>query len=260
MPAFREIGATAVLSQKQIFFPFRVFFKHCQTVSDKPEDVMILAAGRGERMRPLTDHTPKPLLPVAGKPLIEHQVERVADAGFRHIVINHAWLGDQIEKQLGNGSRWNLAIDYSAEGEALETGGGIHRALPLLEDPFLVINGDIWSDIDYPALRIAQGDLATLVMVPNPQHNPAGDFILDHGRIRHESSAGERLTFSGVGVYRKALFGGCKPGKFPLAPLLRDAMQEGRVGGVRHDGNWIDVGTRERLARLEESLVHSSSK
>ena len=221
---------------------------------------MILAAGRGERMRPLTDHTPKPLLPVAGKPLIEHQVERVAEAGFRRIVINHAWLGEQIEKQLGDGSRWKLSIDYSAEGEALETGGGIHRALPLLPDPFIVINGDIWTDLDYRSLRITQRDLATLVMVPNPSHNPEGDFILQHDRIQHASAAGERLTFSGIGVYRHALFAGCKPGKFPLAPLLREAMQEGRVGGVRHEGLWIDVGTPERLEQLEQYLAHSSSK
>ena len=221
---------------------------------------MILAAGRGERMRPLTDHTPKPLLPVAGKPLIEHQVERVAEAGFRRIVINHAWLGEQIEEQLGDGSRWMLSIDYSAEGEALETGGGIHRALPLLPDPFLVINGDIWTDIDYRSLRIAKGDLATLVMVPNPQHNPEGDFALQGDRLHHEAGHGERLTFSGIGVYRHALFAGCAPGKFPLAPLLREAMQQGRVGGVRHEGLWIDVGTQERLAQLEASLAHSSSK
>jgi MurNAc alpha-1-phosphate uridylyltransferase len=229
-------------------------------LSDKPEAVMILAAGRGERMRPLTDHTPKPLLPVAGKPLIEHQVERVAKAGFRQIVINHAWLGEQIEQQLGDGSRWKLAIDYSAEGEALETGGGIHRALPLLPDPFLVINGDIWTDIDYRSLRITEGDLATLVMVPNPPHNPEGDFVLHGDRLHHEPGRGERLTFSGIGVYRHALFTGCEPGKFPLAPLLREAMQQGRVGGVRHEGLWIDVGTQERLAQLETYLAHSSSK
>ena len=229
-------------------------------MSDKPRDVMILAAGRGERMRPLTDHTPKPLLPVAGKPLLEHQVARVAAAGFGHIVINHAWLGEQIEKQIGDGARWHLAIDYSAESEALETGGGIHRALPLLADPFLVINGDIWSDIDYRSLRIAEGDLASLVMVPNPDHNPEGDFSLESGRLHPRSDGGECLTFSGVGIYRHALFAGSKPGKFPLAPLLRDAMQQERVAGVRHDGVWIDVGTRERLAALERFLSHSSSK
>ena len=221
---------------------------------------MILAAGRGERMRPLTDCTPKPLLPVAGKPLIEHQVERVAGAGFRRIVINHAWLGEQIEKQLGDGSRWMLSIVYSAEGEALETGGGIHRALPLLPDPFLVINGDIWTDIDYRSLHIAQDDLANLVMVPNPQHNPEGDFTLQGDRLHHAPGHGERLTFSGIGVYRHALFDGCAPGKFPLAPLLREAMQHGRIGGVRHEGLWIDVGTPERLAQLEANLAHSSSK
>ena len=229
-------------------------------MSDKPEDVMILAAGRGERMRPLTDHIPKPLLPVAGKPLLEHQVARVAAAGFRHIVINHAWLGEQIEKRLGDGARWHLAIDYSAEGEALETGGGIHRALSLLADPFLVINGDIWSDIDYRSLQIAEADLATLVMVSNPDHNPEGDFSLEGGRLHPRSNSGECLTFSGVGIYRHALFAGSEPGKFPLAPLLRDAMRQGRVGGVRHDGAWIDVGTEERLAALERLLAHSSSK
>ena len=220
---------------------------------------MILAAGRGERMRPLTDHTPKPLLPVAGRPLIEHQIARVAGAGFRHVVINHAWLGERIEARLGDGSRWNLAIEYSSEGEALETGGGIHRALPLLSDPFLVINGDIWTDIDYPSLRIAEEDLAYLVMVPNPPHNPGGDFMLDRGRV-FDGGEGERLTFSGVGLYRHALFDGCKPGKFPLAPLLCAAMRGDRVGGQCHDGVWIDVGTPERLAQVDRLLAHSSSK
>jgi MurNAc alpha-1-phosphate uridylyltransferase len=221
---------------------------------------MILAAGRGERMRPLTDEIPKPLLPVAGKPLIEHQIERVAAAGFRQVVINHAWLGEKIESTLGDGSRWNLTIRYSSEGVALETGGGIHRALPLLSDPFLVINGDIWSDVDYTSLGIAESDLAYLVMVENPVHNSAGDFCLDDGRL---STVGEQLqTYSGIGIYRHALFAGCEPGKFPLAPLLRDAMARGQVGGVNHAGTWIDVGTPERLAQVDALLVsaHSSSK
>lgn len=220
---------------------------------------MILAAGRGERMRPLTDRTPKPLLPVAGKPLIEHQIERLADAGFSRIVINHAWLGEQIEQTLGNGERWSLSIAYSPEGKALETGGGIHRALPLLSDCFLVINGDIWTDIDYPSLGIAEGDLAQLVMVPNPLHNTGGDFVLSDGRLSEEGG-GECLTFSGVGIYRRELFHDCQPGKFPLAPMLRDAMRQGRVGGVLHAGAWIDVGTPERLEQVDSLLRHSSSK
>jgi len=214
---------------------------------------MILAAGRGERMRPLTDHTPKPLLPVAGKPLIEHHIERLAESGFQEVVINHAWLGEQIEEALGDGSRWNLSIQYSAEGKALETGGGLFRALPLLSDPFLVINGDVWCDCDFSALTINSQDLAHLLLVKNPEHNPEGDFALHENRLSTNGPA--QYTFSGIGIYRKQLFEGCVDGKFPLAPLLRKAMESGKVGGELHAGHWIDVGTQERMQQVEKLLA-----
>jgi len=222
---------------------------------------MILAAGRGERMRPLTDAYPKPLLAVGGKPLIVWHVERLRHAGFTELVINHAHLGAMIERALGDGSLFGVRILYSAEGEALETAGGIRRALPLLgEAPFLVINGDIFCDYDLANLkrlpqRLAVGqDLAHLVMVPNPDHHPAGDFHLDAaGRL---SSDGEpRLTFAGIGVYRSELFAALEDGrKTPLGPLLSQAMTDGRVGGERHDGLWLDIGTPQRLAELDRRL------
>ena len=216
---------------------------------------MILAAGRGNRMRPLTDHRPKPLLRAGGKALIEHQIERLRDAGFSDIVINHAHLGEQIEQALGDGKRFGPRIRYSVEGQgqALETGGGIYKALPLLgPGPFLVTNGDVWCDFDYADLCLADGDLATLVLVDNPAHNHDGDFALKDGRI---SSEGEtRLTFSGIGIYHPELFAGCEPGAFALAPLLRAAMTAGRVGGLHHRGRWLDVGTPERLGALDRML------
>ena len=218
--------------------------------------VMLLAAGRGERLRPLTDLTPKPLLPVAGKPLIEHHIERLVAAGFQDIVINHAWLGEQIAAQLGDGARWKSRIRYSAEGEALETGGGIFRALPLLSDPFFVINSDIWMTPVLSAMTLAPEDLAHLLLVNNPPHNPAGDFVLHEGRV--VVSGGEKLTFSGVGLYRKALFAGCTDGKFPLAPLLHQAIADARVSGAHYQGDWLDVGTAERLTQLEELLSRQS--
>ncbi len=217
---------------------------------------MILAAGRGERMRPLTDKLPKPLLPVLGKPLIVHHIERLAAAGFRDLVINHAYLGAMIETTLGGGDRWGVRIQYSAEGQALETGGGIHRALPLLGPaPFLVVNGDVWTDFDFTGLRLADPELAHLVLVPNPPQHPKGDFRLNQGRV--EEGPGECLTFSGIGVYRSGLFEECQAGAFPLAPLLRKAMGAGRVSGERHEGYWIDVGTPERLRELERRLSAS---
>lgn len=217
---------------------------------------MILAAGRGERMRPLTDHTPKPLLEVAGKPLIQHHIERLAMAGFSDLVINHAHLGSQIEQALGNGSRWGLSIRYSPETPALETGGGILRALPLLGDaPFLVINADVWTDIDFAALRSAKlTGLAHLVLVQNPEHHPSGDFSLRQGRVMLLNT-GDTFTFSGIGLYRAALFGGCSDGPFPLAPLLRAAMARGQVSGELHRGLWMDIGTPQRLAELESMLL-----
>ncbi len=214
---------------------------------------MILAAGRGERMRPLTDHTPKPLLEAGGRPLIAYHLEALARAGVRDVVINHAHLGGQIEAALGDGSAYGLRIRYSPEEIALETGGGIFQALPLLgTGPFVVVNGDIWTDIDLAQLRLAEQDLAHLVLVANPSHHPAGDFVLAGGRVVPEGSA--RLTFSGIGVYRATLFDGCTAGRFPLAPLLRTAIAAGRVSGELHAGRWTDVGTPERLAELDRAL------
>ncbi len=214
---------------------------------------MILAAGRGKRLRPLTDHTPKPLVQAAGKPLIEYQIEALAQAGISEIIINHAYLGEQIERQLGNGSRWGVVIHYSPEPEALETGGGIFKALPLLGDaPFLVINGDIWTNFDYSSLQLAEDDLAHLVLIENPTHNPKGDFVLQGGRIVEAEAA--RYTFSGIGLYRPALFAGCLAETFPLAPLLRQAIAADVVSGEYFTGDWIDVGTPQRLEQLSDRL------
>ena len=217
---------------------------------------MILAAGRGERMRPLTLVRPKPLLEAGGAPLIVHHLRALASAGFEDVVVNLSWLGDQIRATLGDGSRYGVRLHYSDEGpEPLETGGGIFRALALLgAGPFLVLNGDVWTDVDWSALRgrLAPGDLAHLVLVPNPTHNRSGDFVLEHGRI--VETAGERTTFSGVGVYRAELFAGCSDGIFKLAPLLRNAARAGRVSGELHTGAWLDIGTPERLAHLDEHL------
>jgi len=217
---------------------------------------MILAAGRGERMRPLTLAKPKPLLEAGGAPLIVHHLRALRAAGFEDVVVNLSWLGDQVRASLGDGSRHGVRLHYSDEGpEPLETGGGIFRALPLLgEGPFLVLNGDVWTDLDCARLRgrLAPGDLAHLVLVPNPAHNPAGDFVLERGRIVERE--GERLTFSGAGLYRAALFDGCTDGVFKLAPLLRAAARAGRVSGELHEGAWIDIGTPERLAELDSRL------
>jgi MurNAc alpha-1-phosphate uridylyltransferase len=217
---------------------------------------MILAAGRGNRMRPLTDHTPKPLLPAGGKPLIRHQIERLASAGFRDLVINHAHLGEQIESTLGDGTRLGVRIRYSAEGEgqALETGGGIFKALPLLgPDPFLVVNGDVWTDFAFDTLSLAADDVAHLVLVENPSHHQGGDFALIGGRV--QARGAPRFTFGGIGLYRPALFSGCGGGAFPLAPLLRAAMEADRVSGQLHHGHWYDIGTPERLAALDHRLM-----
>lgn len=213
---------------------------------------MILAAGRGERMRPLTDNCPKPLLRAGGKPLIEYHIEALAAAGITDIVINHAWLGEQIEAALGSGERYGVRLDYSAEGSALETAGGIVRALPLLGEVFIALNADIWTD--YPLenlIRVPQG-LAHLVMVDNPVHHPTGDFAL---RGQHlEADAEPRLTFSGIGLYRAELFAGLADGIRPLAPLLREAMLAGNLSGEHYRGQWLDVGTPQRLAELDEQL------
>jgi len=222
---------------------------------------MILAAGRGERMRPLTDTCPKPLLVAGGKPLIVWHIERLAAAGITELVINHAYLGQMIEAALGDGAAFGVRIAYSPEGKALETAGGIARALPLLGDaPFLVVNGDVFCDADLTALcRAAQslradGLLAHLILVANPAHHPGGDFGLHpDGLIR--DAGGERLTFAGLGAYHPALFAGLSPDEpAKLAPLLRAAMADGHVTGTRLDGHWVDVGTPERLAELDERL------
>ena len=216
---------------------------------------MILAAGRGERMRPLTDELPKPLLPVAGKPLIERHIEALASAGYVDIVINHAWLGVKIEAALGDGSRFGVRLHYSSEGEqGLETGGGIYRALPLLgEDPFLVINGDIITDFDFRSMSENRVDLAHLVLVPNPPHHTGGDFYLDGEKVF--STGSPLFTFSGIGIYHPQLFDGCRPGTFPLAPLLRQAMDIGQVTGELYQGLWMDVGTVDRLKAAEKLLI-----
>lgn len=231
---------------------------------------MILAAGRGERMRPLTDTCPKPLLHVGGQPLIAWHLQRLAMAGFRDIVINHAHLGTQIEAALGDGAAWGLKIRYSPEpAGALETAGGIANALPLLGDaPFLVINGDIFCDWDVARARglfannLAENDLAHLVLVDNPAHHPQGDFVLTGSRILPDGTdhrADNRFTFSGIGVYRPALFSTIPRGQpAKLAPLLRAAAAAHRVSGEHHPGRWTDVGTPHRLAELDAQLNEHS--
>jgi MurNAc alpha-1-phosphate uridylyltransferase len=216
---------------------------------------MLLAAGRGERMRPLTDQCPKPLLPVAGKPLIAWHLERLAAAGFTEVVINLSWLGEQIAATLGDGARYGVSIAYSREPwPALETGGGIHNALPLLgTEPFLLVNGDVFTDVDFAALRLASADLAQLVLVANPAHNTRGDFWLDAGRVVEQG--GERLTYSGIALLRPELFAGAEPGRFPLLPWLVKAREAGRLGAQKHPGRWLDIGTPERLAELDAALT-----
>jgi len=215
---------------------------------------MILAAGRGERMRPLSDSVPKCLLEVRGKSLIAWLLEALARAGVGDIVVNHAHLGHRIEAALGDGRHFGVAIRYSPEAEALETAGGIVNALPLLgRAPFLAVNGDIFCDFDFSRLvtRAADEQLAHLVLVPNPPHHPLGDFALSGSRV---SAAGDpKYTFSGIGLYQPALFASVKPGsKGQLAPLLRAAMARGLVSGEMHRGEWHDVGTPQRLAELNQ--------
>ncbi|MEA5667438.1 nucleotidyltransferase family protein [Stenotrophomonas sp. MH1] len=229
---------------------------------------LIFAAGLGERMRPLTDHTPKPLLPVAGTPLIEWHLQRLAALGINEVVINTSWLAEQFPRQLGDGSRWGLRLHFSYEGPTpLETGGGMCNALPLLGDaPFIAVNGDIWSDFDFARLPSTLDGLAHLVMVDNPAHHPRGDFILGpDGQLRDDGDA-VRLTFSGIGLYRPALLQDWRavigdgernaetPPRFKLAPLLRAAMAKGAISGQRHAGAWTDVGTPQRLRQLDAEL------
>jgi MurNAc alpha-1-phosphate uridylyltransferase len=216
---------------------------------------LVLAAGRGERMRPLTDKVPKPLLPVAGRPLIAYHLEALARAGIREVVINLAWLGERIRAALGDGARFGLRISYSDEGaEALETGGGIFKALPLLgPEAFLVVNGDTWTDFDFRTLcldpEVDGAALARLVLVKNPEHHQQGDFGLDGDRVVERAT--DRLTYSGIGIYRPELFAGSQAGKFPLRPLLERAITAGKLLGEQYRGEWWDIGTTERLHKLD---------
>ena len=214
---------------------------------------MVLAAGRGERMGTLTDSCPKPLLPVAGKPLLRHQLEHLAQAGIKSVVVNASYLREQVESFLARQTDLGMHICVSPEPERLETGGGIHNALPLLgSEPFLLVNSDVWCDYPLERLPMRPPGLAHLVLVNNPQHNPAGDFALLGQDVAVEG--GLRYTFSGISVLRPELFMGCEPGRFPLAPLLRDAMTRGEVQGELYDGCWVDVGTPERLLMVEQML------
>ena len=215
---------------------------------------MILAAGKGERMRPLTLHTPKPLIPVAGVPLIEYHLRALAQAGVTEVVINHAWLGDRIEAHLGDGARFGLQIVYSKESQPLETGGGIYQALPLLgADPFILINGDVFTDYDFAVLQKPLQGLAHLVLINNPEHHLEGDFSLEEGRVLAPTTA--TLTYSGIAVLHPELFAGCQAGAFKLAPLLRQAITQGQISGEHFNGCWIDVGTQERLAAAQAVLA-----
>jgi MurNAc alpha-1-phosphate uridylyltransferase len=202
---------------------------------------MVLAAGRGERMRPVTDTLPKPLLSVGGRPLIAWHLAALARAGIREVVINLSWLGEKLRGALGDGAAFGVAITYSEEGPVpFETGGGIFRALPLLGDgPFLVVNGDVWTDMDFSALTLEPQALAHLMLIRNPVHHPR---------------AAERFTYSGVGVYRPQFFAGCEAGRFPLLPLLNRAIAARRLRGELFGGEWCDVGTPERLASLDARL------
>jgi len=218
---------------------------------------MILAAGKGTRMRPLSDHTPKPLLKVGGIPLIVWHIERLAHEGFKEIVINIAHLGWHIPQALGDGSHWGVKISYSDEQEegGLESAGGIIKALPLLEgsDPFLVINGDIFTDYAYdPHKRLEPGILAHLILVLNPEHNPEGDFALEGNLVKEH----REYTFAGIGYYSPRLFEGVPYGKSALAPLLRSAMKEGKVTGELYEGEWLDIGTPQRLQRLNAEMMN----
>ena len=228
---------------------------------------LIFAAGLGERMRPLTDHTAKPLLPVAGKPLIAWHLEKLAAIGVREVVINTSWLAQQFPQVLGDGAQWGLKLQYSYEGtRPLETGGGMLHALPLLgEAPFLLVNGDIWTDFDFARLPIDPAGLAHLVMVDRPPQATQGDFALDDdGHVRRDGE--HRLTYSGLGIYRPQLLLDWRahsedagadetPPRFRLAPILRAHMDAGRITGEHHRGRWTDVGTPQRLATLDAELA-----
>jgi MurNAc alpha-1-phosphate uridylyltransferase len=216
---------------------------------------LIFAAGLGERMRPLTDHTPKPLLKVGGKLLIEWHLEKLAAIDVRYVVVNTSHLADQFPDALGDGSRWGLRIRYAYEGPIpLETGGGMLNALPLLgPEPFIAVSADIYSDYDYAALPLQPNGLAHLVMVPNPDWHAAGDFTLTDGQL-HEEGPGQRLTFGNIGVYRPEFLHGQTPGRFKLLPLYQHAMRTGQLSGERYDGFWRNLGNPAQLAELDGHL------
>lgn len=211
---------------------------------------MLLAAGRGERLRPLTDDVPKPLVEVGGEALLERHLRSLSTGGIETVVINLGWLGGQILERAGSGERFGLNIIYSQEGDnILETGGGIHRALPMLGgDPFLVVNADVFTDMPVPEIELRDGDLAHLVLVPTPAEKESGDFALSGGRVRNNGDS--MYTFSGISIYRPAFFDGCEPGRFSVVPMLRAAADDDRISGSIYDGLWRDVGTPERLAEL----------
>lgn len=216
---------------------------------------MILAAGLGTRLRPLTLQTPKPLLPVGGKPLIVWHIEALKRAGVTQIVINTAWLGDKLVEALGDGSAFGVEIYWSHEDEPLETAGGIQKALPLLgSEPFILVNGDVWTRFDFAELvnKSLDVDLGHLVLVKNPPQHPKGDFVLDNGRIAQDGV--EKLTFSGISLLSPKLFESLPAGKAPLAPILRQTMDAGKISGERLQGHWVDVGTIERLAELDQQI------
>lgn len=217
---------------------------------------MILAAGRGERMRPITDSMPKPMVPVLGKPLIVYHIERLATAGIRNIVVNHAWLGEQIEDALQDGAHFNVNIQYSREQEALETAGGIVKALPLLgKEPFLVVNGDVYCDVNlWRFCSEPFKGLAKLLLVANPPHNATGDFAIKTGRLVEKSDGEHAYTFSGIGVYHPDFFAGLPVTKQPLAPLIRQHLSNDLIAAQLFSGHWSDVGTPERLQQLEQEL------
>jgi len=219
---------------------------------------MILAAGRGERMRPYTDTLPKPLLKIGGKYLIEYHLLALQNAGIKDVVINHAYRGAQIEEALGSGQRFGMQIEYSAEGEAgLETGGGIYKALPLLGDqPFIVVNGDVWTDYPFANLPQHPPELAHLVLVENPEFHSEGDFSLADGYV--SESGPIRLTYSGIAVYQPAFFANSQPGCYSVTPMLREAMAKRHVSGEYYDGQWVDVGTPERLDELDKCFRQQS--
>lgn len=238
-------------------------------MSDRPTHALVFAAGKGERMRPFTETTPKPLLVAGGKPLIVWHLEKLAALGVREVVINTSWLADRFAPALGDGAAWGLRLHYAFEGpEPLETGGGMLNALPLLGDaPFLAIAADVWTDVDFASLPRVPGGLAHLVMVPNPEHHGGGDFALGHdGRLQLATAGAEALTFSGIGLYRREFLEGWRaivgnapgaddtPPRFKLRPLFDAAIARGAITGQRHDGRWTDVGTPERLAALDAAL------